>query len=102
MKKKLIRRYVVNRKLYDVDGGGYVNLTDFKKILEEYDIQVIDTPSQKDSTAEILLNVLFKNEKNAEKVLSSAKLGEIYRHGGFTAYINYLEAQGKPSCKAQE
>lgn len=98
---RLVRRYEKNQKMYDVQGCGYIRMSELRDVIKKEDLQILDTPSQKDSTLEVLLKAVFNHERDLpkEERVNIFYLHEAIRHGGLINYINFLEKRGKSSCK---
>ena len=94
MKKKaiVVKRYS-NRKLYCKTG--YISLLELGGLFgREQDVTVIDHPTGKDITPQILLSVLLKREIEH---FENNKESDLYRRllktsGSFSSYIRSLEA----------
>ena len=78
----IIKRYP-NRKLYDTQAKGYINLDDIAEMIRQGDeIQVIDHASGKDITALTYSQIILEQEKKSSGFLPHTLLSELIQAGG--------------------
>lgn len=90
---RTIKRYQ-NRKLYDTHQSCYVTLEEIAQIIREgNEIQVIDNKSKNDITYITQIQLLFDQEKKANRNGDVELLKRVIRseEGTFTGYISNLE-----------
>ncbi|MBF0298430.1 MAG: polyhydroxyalkanoate synthesis regulator DNA-binding domain-containing protein [Oligoflexia bacterium] len=76
---RIIKRYQ-NRKLYDTHQSCYVTLAEIFQIIREgNEIQVIDNKSKNDITYMTQIQILFDQEKKAEKDRDTELLKRVIR-----------------------
>lgn len=62
MEAHIIKKYP-NRRLYDTVNSCYINLSDVKNLIKQYDyVKVIETATNQDVTRSILLQVILEEE----------------------------------------
>ena len=99
-KHRLIKKYP-NRRLYDTRESRYITLQDVCGLLsEEFDIQVLAQPMDRDVTHSVLLQVVQEQEATAAARLSIPFLRNLIRSyalsdAGGTAH--YLSAHWRPT-----
>ncbi len=80
---RVIKRYGGgSRKLYDTEESRYVSLDEISAwIGEGQEIQVLDSATGEDVTAQTLAQTLFEDHKRGESILPSRFLHEVIRKG---------------------
>jgi polyhydroxyalkanoate synthesis repressor PhaR len=92
---RIIKRYQ-NRKLYDTHQSCYVTLEEIAQIVREgHEIQVIDNKTKNDITYITQIQLLFDQEKKANRSGDVELLKRVIRseEGTFTGHIKALEKQ---------
>ncbi len=90
---RIIKRYQ-NRKLYDTHQSCYVTLEEIAQIIREgHEIQVIDNKTKNDITYITQIQLLFDQEKKANRSGDVELLKRVIRseEGTFTGHIKSLE-----------
>jgi len=72
-----------NRRLYDTEISGYVTFPNLKKrILEGYDIIVLDNKTKEDVTREVLVSIIMEESFTEEPLFSEDLMKMIIRFYG--------------------
>ena len=72
-----------NRRLYDTDSSAYVTFPNLKqKILEGYDIVVLDNKTKEDVTREVLVSIIMEETFEIEPIFSEDWMKMIIRFYG--------------------
>ncbi|HUF05698.1 MAG TPA: polyhydroxyalkanoate synthesis repressor PhaR [Aridibacter sp.] len=75
----LIKRHG-NRRLYNTESKGYVNLEELAEIVREgHDVKVIDSKTDEDVTKTVLIQVILEEEKKDSTVLPTDFLFQVLR-----------------------
>lgn len=80
---RLIKRYGGgSRKLYDTEESRYISLDEVADwVREGQQLQVVDSASGEDVTAQTLAQVIYEGEKRGHSFLSSDLLHQVIRRG---------------------
>jgi polyhydroxyalkanoate synthesis repressor PhaR len=94
---RLIKRYGgTSRKLYDTEESRYVSLEELSAwIRSGQELQVVDSASGEDVTAQILAQTIYEDQRWGHSFLSGELLHQIIRRGNhaFTEGIEQVQAK---------
>ncbi len=81
---RLIKRYGGgSRKLYDTEESRYVSLDEIAQwIRDGQELQVVDSGTQEDVTAQTLAQIIYEDHKRGVSFLPSEFLHDVIRRGG--------------------
>lgn len=93
---RVVKRYGGgSRKLYDTEESRYVSLEEISEwIGEGQEIQVLDSATGEDVTAQVLAQTLFEDHKRGHSILPTAFLHDVIRkgHEAFNARVGQVQA----------
>lgn len=101
----LIKRHG-NRRLYNTETKGYVNLEELAEIVREgHDVKVVDSKTNEDVTKAVLIQVILEEEKKDSSVLPTDFLFQVLRsrEGSMQDFFrNHLSASFEAYMKTKE
>ncbi len=93
---RVVKRYGGgSRKLYDTEESRYVSLEEISEwIGEGQEIQVLDSATGEDVTAQVLAQTLFEDHKRGHSILPTAFLHDVIRkgHEAFNERVGQVQA----------
>lgn len=100
-----IRRHG-NRRLYNTETKGYVNLEELAAIVRSgRDVKVVDSKTEEDVTKAVLIQVILEEEKRDSSVLPTEFLFQVLRSRGSTMqdfFTNHLSTSFEAYMKTKE
>lgn len=82
MKKTRVIRKYQNRKLYDTETKGYVNITDIVNMVQKGDeVMVVDMVTKADITSTILVKAMSEAVERGKMVLTQSVLVDTIKQG---------------------
>jgi polyhydroxyalkanoate synthesis repressor PhaR len=94
---RLVKRYGGgSRKLYDTEESRYVSLEEIAEwVRDGQQVQVLDSKSAEDVTAQTLAQVIYEEERRGVSLLPSDLLHEVIRRGERALQRSVEEFQGR-------